>query len=214
MKSSSIWKWQLPTSSDNANQTTAVAATCPSSKPNISQSTKKTQKVSNVQKFHYTDWFIGILMMAYYNPQKPAWKTTVAMLISINLNPLKTAILSLPKKRVLSSLVGGWTNPSEKYEWNWIISPGIYHLAKWFIIFHHPRFPWTSHGFPLLNQHFGGEEPVWGRDEIWLDTIRGACRNMKSQWFLQFFIGTLGICFFSTSWQPLGPLLKVKLLVG
>ena len=110
MKSFSIWKWQLPTSSDNANQTTAVAVTCPSSKPNISH------KVSNAQKFHYTDWFIGTLMMAYYNPQRTAWKTAVAVtLIPINLNPLKTAILSLPnKKRVLSYLVGGFTNPSEK----------------------------------------------------------------------------------------------------
>ena len=142
VKSSSIWKWKLPTSSDNANQTTAVAATCPSSKPNTSQSTtKNTKSEQRFKKFHYTDWFIGILMMAYYNPKKPAWKTTVAMLISINLNPLKTAIQLPKKKRALSYLVGGWTNPSEKYEWNWIISPGIYHLAKWFIIFHHPRFP-------------------------------------------------------------------------
>ena len=55
-------------------------------------------------------------MMAYYNPQRTAWKTAVAVtLIPINLNPLKTAILSLPnKKRVLSYLVGGFTNPSEK----------------------------------------------------------------------------------------------------
>ena len=40
-------------------------------------------------------------------------------------------------------------------------------LAKWFIIFHHPRFPWNmgSH-FPCNHHHLGKIGPVWGRDEI------------------------------------------------
>ena len=38
---------------------------------------------------------VGISVLAW------TWKTAVATLISINLNPLKTAILSLPQKMVL-----------------------------------------------------------------------------------------------------------------
>ena len=102
--------------------------------------------------------------------------------IGINRHILSWWAKSVQSPKRNAYLVGGWTNPSEKYEWNWIISPSRDRNNKylkpptWYIVFsfHAPiqqfrwaRIPesWLSWKFKRhvdLLQYPPGNKHIWG----------------------------------------------------